>query len=108
MIVNRRVNRVLKDFVIQSDNGEAKSNKVIQVLQANGGTLLTSCSYSPETNSKIERVWRTIHDMATALLLQKKLHEQYWELAQRYACVIYNNIPPTRTPKCQKPMSPVE
>jgi len=108
VIVNRKVNHGLKEFVIQSDNGEAKSNKVIQFLQANGGTLLTCCSYSPETNSKIERVWRTIHDMATALLLQKKLPEQYWELAQQYACLIYNNIPPTRTPKGQKPMSPVE
>lgn len=73
-----------------------------------GGALLTCCSYSPETNSKIERVWRTIHDMATAMLLQMKLPEQYWELAQRHACLIYNNIPPTRTPKGMKPMTPVE
>ena len=108
MIVNRRVNHGLKEFVIQSDNGEAKSKKVIEFLRVNGGALLTCCSYSPETNSKIERVWRTIHDMSTALMLNRKLPEQFWALAMRYACLIYNNIPPSRTPKGMKPLSPVE
>ena len=65
VIVGRRVNHGLKEFTIQSDNGEAKSKRVIEFLQANGGALLTCCSYSPETQSKIERVWRTIHDMST-------------------------------------------
>jgi hypothetical protein len=36
-IVNRRVNHGLKEFTIQSDNGEAKSKRVIEFLQANGG-----------------------------------------------------------------------
>ena len=39
-IVNRRVNHGLKEFVIQSDNGEAKSNKVIEFLRANGGGVI--------------------------------------------------------------------
>ena len=99
VIVSRRVNHGLKEFVIQSDNGEAKSNRVIEFLRANGGALLTCCSYSPETQSKIERVWRTIHDMSTALMINRKLPEQFWALAMRYACLIYNNIPPSRTPK---------
>ena len=70
--------------------------------------MLTCCSYSPETQSKIERVWRTIHDMSTALMINRKLPEQSWALAMRYACLIYNNIPPSRMPKGIKPQSPVE
>ena len=37
VIVGRRVNHGLKEFTIQSDNGEAKSKRVIEFLQANGG-----------------------------------------------------------------------
>ena len=37
VIVSRRVNHGLKEFVIQSDNGEAKSGKVIDFLWANEG-----------------------------------------------------------------------
>ena len=72
------------------------------------GALLTCCSYSPETQSNIERVWRTIPDMSTALIINKKLPEQFWALTMRYACLIYNNIPPSTSPKRMKPQSPVE
>ena len=37
VIVSRRVNHGLKEFIIQSDNGEAKSNRVIEFLRVNGG-----------------------------------------------------------------------
>ena len=37
VIVSRRVNHGFKEFVIQSDNGEAKSKRVIEFLRVNGG-----------------------------------------------------------------------
>ena len=42
------------------------------------------------------------------MLIDKGLSEEYWEFAQNYALDIYNNIPPTRTPKGQEPKSPNE
>ena len=108
VISNRRVNYGLNGFTLQSDNGEMKSERVNKFLQEKGGVLLTCCSYAPETQSKIERVWRTIQNMATAMLLEMKLPEPYWALAQRYACQIYNNIPPSRMIKGETPRSPAE
>ena len=37
VVVGRRVNHGLKEFVIKSDNGEAKSKKVIEFSRVNGG-----------------------------------------------------------------------
>ena len=54
----------------------------------------------------IERLWGIINSMASAMIIVKKLSEEYWELAQNYALDIYNNIPPTKTPKGQEPKSP--
>ena len=51
IIVKRRVTHNLREFVIQSDNGEFKSDAVMKYLLSVGGTRLTCCAYSPETQS---------------------------------------------------------
>ena len=108
VIVKRRVTHKLKDFIVQSDNGEFKSDAVLRFLLSVGGNRLTCCAYSPETQAAIERIWGIIHNMSSAMLLGKKLPEHYWQFASAYACKIYNNIPPSHTPKGETPRSPTE
>ena len=108
VIVNRRLNHGLKEFVVQSDNGEFASDSVLAFLKSVGGDRRTCCAYTPEIMAFIERLWGVINSMARAMMLEKNLNECYWEFAQVYALDIYNNIPPTRTPKGQLPKSPNE
>ena len=82
--------------MIQSDNGEFKSDAVEKYLHSVGGSRRVCCAYTPELMAVIERLWGTIHNMATALLIESGLSESYWVYAQAYAYLIYNNIPPTR------------
>ena len=56
--------------------------------------------------SFIERLWGIINSMASAMMIDKQLDQSFWEFAQAYALDIYNNIPPSRTPKGQEPKSP--
>ena len=108
VIKPRRIAHGLKTFIIQSDNGEFKSNAVLDYLRSVGGERLTCCAYSPESNSKIERIWGILHNMTSAMLIEKKLPEYYWEFAQDYAAMIYNSIPPVRTRPGTFPRSPME
>ena len=108
VIAKRRASHGLKDFIIQSDNGECKSDAVRSFLNSVGGELRTCCAYTPETMAHIERLWGIINNMATAMLLDKGLPTAYWEYAQKYALDIYNSIPPTKTPKGEEPRSPNE
>ena len=77
VIKPRRIAHDLKTFVAQSNNGEFKSNAVLEFLRSVGGERLTCCSYSPESNSKIERVWGALYNMSSAMLIEKKLPECY-------------------------------
>ena len=108
VIQPKRVNDGLKAFIIQSDNGEFKSNAVLEFLHSVGGERLTCCAYSPETMAKIERIWGVLHNMTSAMLIEKQLPECYWEFAQTYAALIYNSIPPSRTHAGRSPKSPME
>ena len=54
IIKPRRIAHDLKTFVIQSVNGEFKSNVVLDFLRSVGGERLTCCPHSPESYSKIE------------------------------------------------------
>ena len=56
--------------------------------------------------SFIERLWGIINSMASAMMIDKQLDQSFWEFAQAYALDIYNNIPPSRSPKGQEPKSP--
>ena len=106
VIAKRRVSHQLKDFVIQSDNGEFKSDAILNYLNSVGGSRRTCCAYTPEIMAFIERLWGIINSMATAMIIDKQLDETFWEFAQAYALDIYNNIPPSRTPVGQEVKSP--
>ena len=108
VIIKRRASHGLKDFVVQSDNGEFKSDAILKFLHSVGGDRRTCCAYTPEIMAFIERLWGIINSMASAMLIDKGLPEEFLEFAQNYALDIYNNIPPTRTPKGQDPKSPNE
>eukprot|EP01036_Dinobryon_divergens_P045062 gene45062-60162_t len=68
------------------------------MVRSHGGTPQTSSAYCPELQSMIERVWRTIHEMAATMLGASKLPEPFWEYAVLYAVQLYNDLPPTRVP----------
>ena len=58
-------------------------------------SVLSIMSYN---NAIIDRIWRTIAEMAIAMLADSGLPEPFWEEARRLADYIYNRIPPTREP----------
>ena len=83
MIAKRRASHGLKEFVLQSDNGECRSDAVQSYLNSVGGELRTCCAYTPEIMAFIERLWGIINSMASAMMIDKGLPTAYWELAQR-------------------------
>ena len=72
------------------------SEEILKYLRSVGGDRRTCCAYTPEIMAFIERLWGIIHSMASAMMIDKKLDECYWELAQMYALDIYKNVPPSR------------
>jgi hypothetical protein len=80
----------LKDFIIQSDTGEFVSREIEGILAENGEYLRHGAPYTPETQAVIERLWRTITELATTMMLAANLPEPYWEDATEYARLIYN------------------
>ena len=73
VIAKRRASHGLKDFVVQSDNGEFVSDKILTFLHKVGGERRTCCAYTPEIMTFIERLWGIINSMASAMLIDKKL-----------------------------------
>ena len=57
-------------------------------------TLFT-CPYTPEHNGLIERLWRTLHTMASTMMNEKNVKTELWEEAHKTANYLYNRIPPT-------------
>eukprot|EP01031_Cornospumella_fuschlensis_P026641 gene26641-32192_t len=90
------------------NNGEFSSAAVEELVRSHGGTPVTSAAYCPELQGIIERVWRTIHEMAATMLGSSKLHETFWEHAVLYAVHLYNDLPPTRAPPSGVYASPNE
>ena len=69
------------------DNGESKST-IIERMMLRYNIVQKYTSYNtPEYNALIERFWRTIVEMATAILLDSELPDTYWEDA--LLCDIY-------------------
>jgi len=93
----RTAGRVPKDSVITivSDNGEFKSVRVKEFLSAHGIRQLFTCPYTPEHNGLIERLWRTLHSMASTMMYEKHVLPELWEEAHKTANYLYNRIPPT-------------
>ena len=80
-------------FTIQADQGETRAQEIEQYVREKGGEIRHSCAYSPEQQAMIERFWRTIAEMSTAMILAAKLGEPFWEDATQYATVVYNHTP---------------
>jgi len=81
--------------VIISDNGEFKSDRVHEFLANHGIRQMFTCPYTPEHNGLIERLWRTLHTMASAMMNEKHVMPELWEEAHNTANYLYNRIPPT-------------
>jgi hypothetical protein len=94
-------------FTIQADQGETRSQEIAEYVQSKGGEIRHSCAYSPEQQAMIERFWRTIAEMATAMLLAAKIGEPFWEDATQYATLIYNHTPRHHPGKTEM-VSPVQ
>ncbi len=77
VIKKRRASHGLKDFVVQSDNGEFKSDAILKYLHSVGGERRTCCAYTPEIMTFIERLWGIINSMASAMMVDKQLNEAY-------------------------------
>ena len=77
---------------IRSDNGGeyvAEFNKVVvtQHIQHN-----TSSPYAPHQNGTAERTWRTLFDMARALMINSKIPMHLWTYAIMAAAHIRNGV----------------
>jgi hypothetical protein len=94
----RGVYKDLGQVILVADQGESKSDKLRVLLAKHGIKQVFTSANTPEQNALIERVWRTLGEMATCMLTEAKLSEVFWEEARRYAVFIYNRLPPARKP----------
>jgi len=99
------VNRLRKKYsdlgVISliADGGELHSLKTRRLCALYDVSQGFTCTNTPENNAIIERVWRTVDEMACCMLEDSKKPEPYWEEARKHSGYIYNRIPPTRKPE---------
>ena len=89
----RASNPSVTKIFLHSDLGELNSDAVKNCALQHGIYLTFTSSYTPELNSIIERVWRTITESSVAMLIHAKLSEFYWQFARQTAVYIYNAIP---------------
>ena len=80
------------------DNGESKSEAIDNLMRSYNILQRYTTYNTPEYNAIIERFWRTLNEMATALLLSSGLPDTFWEDAMVWALFVYNRILPTRKP----------
>ena len=93
----------IKDFTIWSDVGEATKHSISDLVNLHGGKMYHSCAYTPETMAVIERLWRTMTEMSSVMLLSSGLSEPFWEDATRYEALLYNRtLRATGTPNERK------
>ena len=78
---------------IRSDlGGEFQSSQLQNFLQDRGITHETTAGYTPQQNAA-ERLHRTLHDSARAMLIRAKLPESLWGEAVRCANYVRNRTP---------------
>ena len=104
----RALNSQLGQVTLVGDSGEAKSDNMRKILAQHAIKQVFTSYNTPEQNAVIERVWRTLGEMATCMLLDADLPETYWEEARRYSVFIYNRLPPSRKPKVGPWEAPME
>ena len=83
----------LTKVFLHSDLGELCADIIKNFCLTNGIYLSFTAAYTPELNSIIERVWRTITDSSVSMLIYSKLSEFFWQYARQTAVFIYNAIP---------------
>jgi len=96
----------LTKIYLHADLGELHSDAAQQFCLQHGIYLTFTSAYTPELNSIIERIWRTITESSVAMLIFSKLPEVFWQFARQTAVYIYNAIPGAH-PEIQ-PLSPDE
>jgi hypothetical protein len=94
----RASNSDLGTVTLVTDGGELHSKNAAKVCAIHNVLQQFTCYNTPENNSIMERVWRTIAEMAIAMLVDSGLPETFWEEARRHAVYIYNRVPPVREP----------
>ena len=104
----RSLNPEIGQVTLVGDSGEAKSKNMKSLLVNYAIKQIFTSYNTPEQNALMERVWRTLGEMATCMLLDAELPETFWEEARRYATFIYNRLPPARKPKVGPWQSPQE
>ena len=70
------------------DSGESKSNNIINLMKSFNILQVYTTYNTPEYNAIIERFWRTLRQMATAILLSSGLPDTFWEDAMLWALYI--------------------
>ena len=76
---------------IRTDNGtEFKSKNFESLLRKNLIRHETSAPYSPHQNGTVERMWRSLFEMARCLLLESELNKSFWAYAVMTAAYIKN------------------
>jgi hypothetical protein len=84
--------------VIRSDGGtEFTGSSFKQVLVDNGIKHETSAPYSPHQNGVAERTWRTVYNMARAMLFDAGLPKDFWIFAVMMAVYVRNRCFNRRT-----------
>ena len=80
-----------RDIALRSDNGgEFASNEVKEFCDSNGISQEFSTSYTPEQHARAERPWRTLYQMARAMLTTADMEDKFWALAVITAVYIKN------------------
>jgi len=72
----------LEYIFLNTDIGEYTSNSTINFLKGVGIELTATCPYAYEKHMVIERIWRTIGELAIAMLLTSSLSEIFWDDAR--------------------------
>ena len=81
----RSLNPEIGQVTLVGDSGEAKS-KHMKILLASYAIKQIFTSYNtPEQNAIMERVWRTLGEMATCMLLDAELPETFFLHLQPFA-----------------------
>jgi hypothetical protein len=78
---------------IRSDNGsEFKNPRVLEYLEEEGIKHEFSTPYTPQQNGVVERKNRTLIDIASTMLGEYKIPEQFWSEAVNIACHAINRL----------------
>ncbi|MBW0509113.1 hypothetical protein O181_048828 [Austropuccinia psidii MF-1] len=77
---------------------EFTSTSFVDSLVKLGVSFCPSLPYSPQENSEVECLNRTLGDMARAMLTQSRMPTCFWQFAYESACFIHNRIPNSRCP----------